>query len=217
MAVPFRWVGRLLLSSVRLRREGANLSIRLVPREAMQAGVDDRDAADARRLQAGLEALLDMHPLSRHVWRQLALFEVMFAAHGLKALMKMPLEAVTAALEQLEDLLGDGSNGALVELRSKMAAAVADRSAELFHGRSGERLSEFDTDSRVFVDEATHSMFMEIERQYDSSIAARTAPPGIAPIRLEFAPTFPPTEPFEPDFAPTQPLGAEPNSLLFMR
>jgi len=229
VAGPLRLVGRLLFASVRLKREGANLRMKLVPREfdAQRGATSSSDAAQARRLQAELKTLLDAHPLCRHVMRYLALFESALASHGMKAPMKVSLEVLSAALEQFDVLVHDGSASALGELRASMAVAVAERSRELFDGRGGGRPSEFNTDSRVLVDEVTHSMFMEFERQYAGPIAAK-APPGIDPIRLEFAPTFPPTEPFiEAEFEPTQPLEAEfattrpaavdSTSLLFMR
>ena len=230
VAGPLRLVGRLLLASVTLRREGANLCMKLVPCELdAQRGVTSlRDAAQAPRLRAELKTLLDAHPLCRQVMRYLALFESALASHGMNAPMKVSLEVLSAALEQFDVLVHDESASALGELRASMTVAVAERSRELFDGRGGERLSEFNTDSRVLVEEVTHSMFMEFERQYEGSIAAKTPPAGIDPIRLEFAPTFPPNEPFieaefeptqplEAKFAPTRPTAADSTSLLFMR
>ena len=230
VAGPLRLVGRLLLGSVRLKREGVNLHMKLVPREfdAQRGATSGRDAAQARRLQAELKKLLDAHPLCRQVMRYLALFESALASHGMNAPMKVSLEVLSAALEQFDVLVHDGSASALGELRALMTVAVAERSREVFDGRGDERPSEFNTDSHVLVEEVTHSMFMEFERQYEGSTAAKTLPAGIDPIRLEFAPTFPPAEPFvESEFKPTQPLEAEfattrptaadSTSLLFMR
>ena len=187
LGAPFRLVARLLFSAVRIEREGKHLNVKLEtkPPEAVEPAPLAKALAETLAAQTALKALLDSHAKTRRLMRHLTYFERSLAVHGSKALAIVPVEVLSAALGQLESLVGDWSDPALAELRSKMAVALIDRSVDELAGSIPERLSNFNTDSRLVVDEVSHSVFLELDRQYQD----RRAPPLIMdvvePIRVE--------------------------------
>ncbi len=168
LATPLRFFARLFFSDLKLQREGKNLNVKLATKvlEVRQPAPIDKTMAEALSLRAALKTLLDSHAKTRRVMRHLAFFERALAKHGLKAVAEVPVEVLSAAVGQLETLVSNWSNPRLAELRSKMAVALVDRSRDPFYGAPGDKLSNFNTDSRLLVGDASHSMFVELERQY---------------------------------------------------
>jgi hypothetical protein len=74
-----------------------------------------------------LGALLDEVPETRATLRYLVFVEQALQKKGLRALHKLPLQALQRALEQLEGLVTNWSPVGLAGLRSKMAVVIIDR------------------------------------------------------------------------------------------
>jgi len=172
LLAPFRFISRILLCDVRLERDGKNLHVRVAakPDVGPQALVDPA-IAQAATLRAALKELLDSHPPTRRVMRHLGYFERALATQGLRAMSEVPVEVLAESLRQLESIVSNWSNHHLADLRSKMAVAVVDRSRDPFGGPSVERLSNFATESRLMVEDVPHSMFLELQKQYQGLIA----------------------------------------------
>jgi hypothetical protein len=171
---PLRFLARLLFSDVKLERQGTTLNLTLAtpsPEIGTSAAVDEI-STEARVLRVALKTLLDVHPATRRVMRHLACVDRALAVQGMKALAEVPVEVLSIAVEQLEILVSNWSNPQLAALRSKMAVAIVDRTQDPFYGRSGDKLSNFNTDSRLLVGDASHSMFLELERQYQDVLPA---------------------------------------------
>jgi len=172
---PLRALGRVLLGKIRLERDGMNVHVTI---EAVESKAPPDPALEqARPMQAALANLLDSHPMSRRVLRHLGYFERALRTHGLRALKEVPVDVLSASFEQLDSLVHSESGRHLVELRSKMFVALLDRSKDDFDGPGGDRLSEFCTESRLMVDEASHSMFLEFDRQFDLAVRQDRSPP----------------------------------------
>lgn len=171
---PLRFLARLLFSDVKLERQGTALNLTPAtpsPEIGTSAAVDEI-STEARVLRAALKVLLDVHPATRRVMRHLACFDRALALQGLKALAELPVEVLSLAVEQLEILVSNWSDPQLAARRSKMAVAIVERTRDPFYGRSGDRLSNFNTDSRLLVGDASHSVFLELERQYQDVLPA---------------------------------------------
>ena len=172
---PFRFIARILSSDVRLGRDGRNLHIRVEARpEVGSHALRERAIAEAAPLRSALKELLDSHRMTRRVMRHLGYFEGLLATHGLHAMSQTPVEVLGASLKQLDSIVTNWSDHRLADLRSKMAVAIIERSGDPFYGAAGDRLSNFATESRMEVADASHSMFMELERQYQGLVPQET-------------------------------------------
>jgi hypothetical protein len=175
LSTPFRFIARILFSDVRLERDGKNLHIRVAPKPEVGPRAQlEQSIVQAAPLRTALKDLLDSHRLARRVMRHLGYFERALATEGLMATSQVPVDVLAAALRQLDSIVDNWSNQRLAELRSKMAVAVVDRSADPFFGRPGEQLSNFATASRLEVADVSHSMFMELEREYHGLLPQET-------------------------------------------
>jgi hypothetical protein len=172
---PFAAVAYLLSFDVSLKREGMALHIVIArKRRAPPAPPPVPKAiADAEPLRQRLKQLLDLHPMTRRMMRHLGYFEGMLATQGLTALAELPLEVLSAALEQLDTLVTNWSDRELADLRSRMAVALKERSQEGFFGPGDDR-SNFMSPSRLLVDDVSHSQFLELERQYQGLVSQDT-------------------------------------------
>jgi len=194
LGAPFRFVGGLFTRELRLERDGKNLNIKLgaktgaPPPAAKPAAPPSAAELELRQMRAELKKLLDLHPGTRRLMRHLVYFEHALATQGLQAVINTPEEVLVTALEQLETLVSNWSNRDLATLRSKMSVAAVNRARDPFYGASGEKASAFHTESRLQVGDASHSMFLELERQYQAvlprdtvqSVMAGLAPPAPA-------------------------------------
>jgi hypothetical protein len=172
LEAPFKFVARILFSKVKLERDGKNLGIRVAP-PAPAADPQAQAVAEAAHLITALKNLLDSHRMSRRVVRHLGYFERMLAKHGLKALDEVPVEVLSTALKQFESIVVNWSDPHLAELRSKMAVAEIDRSNDLLFAPTGDRLSKFNAAPSLLVDDVSHSVFMEFERQYQGLVSQK--------------------------------------------
>jgi len=127
----------------------------------------DPAIAEAAPLRQALKQLLDLHPSSRQLMRHLGYVERALARQGTRALDEVPVEVMETALEQLDAIVSNWSDRDLADLRSRMAVAIKRRSEEAFFGPDDDaRRSDFATASRLLVGDVAHSVFEELQRQY---------------------------------------------------
>jgi hypothetical protein len=102
--------------------------------------------------------------------------EQMLAKTGLRAIGRLPLPVLHKALTQLESLMHDEPGTGLAELRRRMAEVISLRlggtpGASAAPGAASRNLmSDFHTDDRMEVSEASHSQFDELERSWTGTL-----------------------------------------------
>ncbi|HEY9067250.1 MAG TPA: hypothetical protein VIO33_19870 [Burkholderiaceae bacterium] len=200
VTAPFRLIGRMFFSELPLTRGSKNKREKQAAAKAKPAAPNSREAVapagagdELELMRTELRKLLDVHPMTRHVVRHLVYVERALKLQGLDALQEVPIEILQSALEQLESLVSNWSNHGLAALRSKMSVAVINRSKDPFYGAGGTKASAFNTESRLQVGDVSHSMFLEIERQYQGLVS----PEVLSSLKSEFAPSFEATQPMD--------------------
>jgi hypothetical protein len=186
LLAPIHFIARILFTDLRLERDGRNLHIRIAattPDHEPHA-LTGKTIAEAAPLRAALKELLDSHPLARKVLSQLRYFECALRAQGMTALAGVPVEVLAVALKQLDSIVANWSNRHLADLRSRMAVAVLKRSEDPLHSEGVDRLSNFATESRLLVGDASHSVFLELERQYQALLPQETIRASLGVKRL---------------------------------
>jgi hypothetical protein len=123
--------------------------------------------AEATPLRRALRRLLDRHPDSRRLLRHLAYVERALARQGTQALVQVPVDVLATALTQLEGIVSNWSDSDLAELRSRMAVAIKQRSDDALIEPGRAQRSDFATASRILVGDVAHSVFEELQRQYE--------------------------------------------------
>lgn len=112
-----------------------------------------------------LSQLLNRHPLSRKVFRELALVELQLYRDGYRCLSAMPLDIVGAALEQL-DLVLPRCRGNHAALRSKLQIPYAERQFSIQELENMQPDAGFDAPDRLQVEDATESAFLQAEAEW---------------------------------------------------
>lgn len=189
-----RMVTGLLLLDLKVQRRGHALHIVIgrKPPKPRAPTVAEKAVAEAARQRQALRRLLNQHSLTRRMLRHLAYVERGLATEGLPALDTMPLEVLSLALAQLDAIVSNWSDRDLADIRSRVAVALKERARNLsndFAGPAGER-SDFLPGSRLMVDEASHSVFLELERQYVAVLPRESIHAALGPA--ETAPDQPP-------------------------
>ena len=183
---PLRWLKRQLGRQLRLRIDGRRLRLVLedddvnaaaAPKAQAPAAADAasastvpaRDAAPSP-MQLELKRLLGQHAQARHLMRHLGYVERSLALAGPEALSELPIEVLTKASQQLQQLVADWSSPGLAELRLRLAMAVADKEeAEKHFQPTNSALSDFDTPHRLQVMEGSASEFRAIDSDWKKS------------------------------------------------
>jgi hypothetical protein len=185
LLTPLRFIARILFGDLRLERDGPNFHIRIAAAtpDIEPRALCEKDTAEAAPLRAALKQLLDSHPQARKVLRHLRYVERAMATQGLAAMAAMPADVLAVALRQLDSIVSNGSNRHLADLRSKIAVAALAHPEDPLCGENGDRLSDFATESRLMVGEASHSVFMELERQYRALLPPEAIRASLRPSR----------------------------------
>jgi hypothetical protein len=175
---PMRWVQDLFKRKLRVERRGAQIYVLLDPKPPAAAQKPEDAARDRRRealrmAQADLRDLLDRHADTRHVVPHLSHVEQLLGRAGLRGLGSLPLPVLHKALTQLESPIHDEPAAGLAELRRRMAGVIAVR----LGGRPGVQaaaptnlMSDFHSEDRLEVSEASHSQFDELERSWSGTL-----------------------------------------------
>ena len=181
-AKPMSWVQSLFNSKLRLERRGVQVHVLLDPPPPPQESPEVRRNQELRQARVELAALLDRHADTRQVVPHLGHVEQMLAKSGLRAIGRMPLPVLHKALTQLERLMHDEPGAGLADLRRRMAEVISLRlggtpSAPVAAGATSANLmSDFHTDDRMEVSEASHSQFDELERSWTGTLPDFPAP-----------------------------------------
>ena len=137
---PLSLVGKAVRAffkaDVKLRRGSRGIEVVLDEREragprSTQPGpastASARELRELQRMQASLAALLDQRAGQRQALRHLAFIEHALERKGLRALHKVPFDALKRAHQQLEGLVTNWSDEGLAALRSRMAVTLIER------------------------------------------------------------------------------------------
>ena len=196
LATPWRLIRRVFFSELPLTRGGKK---KPAPAHDGPVANQPQPAAavagnnEIELMRTELRKLLDLHPMTRHVVRHLVYVERALKLQGLEAMTQVPVEILKSALDQLESLVSNWSSHGLGALRSKMSVAVINRSKDPFYGAAGAKASAFNTESRLQVGDVSHSMFLEIERQYQGLVP----PEVLSSMKSEFTASMEATQPLD--------------------
>jgi hypothetical protein len=152
-----------------LRKLARRLGLRGSPRMACASATtlpSDANVLETATLRRALRQLLNQHPDTRRLMRHLGYVERSLARQGARALDEVPVEVLAKALAQLDGIVSNWSDRDLAELRSRLAVAIKQRSEDGLLGQAGAHLSDFATASRLLVGDVAHSVFEELQRQY---------------------------------------------------
>ena len=174
---PMRWVQDLFKRKVRVERRGAQIHVLLDPTPPA-AAQDPANAARTQRREAlrmaqtDLRELLDRHADTRHVVPHLSHVEQLLGRSGLRGIGRLPLPVLHKALTQLESLIHDEPATGLAELRRRMAGVIAVRLGGTPSAAPAPTnvMSDFHTEDRLEVSEASHSQFDELERSWSGTL-----------------------------------------------
>jgi hypothetical protein len=127
--------------------------------------------ADSARMLSALKGLLDRHAASRSVLVHLSLVEQALEHRGVQALEDVPADVLGRALTQLETLVSDWSEASVAALRAQLKAAMAKpgRVDVPRRGPGAKKSTDFDN-SRLMVNEASVSTFMEARARWEGSL-----------------------------------------------
>lgn len=128
---------------------------------------------DAARMLAALKEVLNRDPRSRGVFAHLGLVEKSLVKRGLKGLHEVPPEVLRKALSQLETLVSDWSQVGIAALRAQIKSAMAQPGRGGKQGRPAAGRSAEQHDSRLEVNEASVSTFMEAHARWERSATGR--------------------------------------------
>lgn len=127
--------------------------------------------ADASHMLKALKAVLDRHEASRTVLAHLGVVEQALEHRGLMGLEDVPEDVLRRALSQLEMLVADWSEAGIAALRAQIKGAMAKPGR--FDVPNGAPRSKKSTDfdnSRLQVNEASVSIFMEARKNWETSL-----------------------------------------------
>ncbi|HEY9107320.1 MAG TPA: hypothetical protein VIN58_11645 [Roseateles sp.] len=183
-------VAELLALQVSFERRGRSLHIVLrrksTVRSAAAAAAAQRAIDEAAPLRQALKQLLDRHPLSRRLMRHLTYVEHALAKQGLGVFAEMPVDVLSVALDQIDALVINWSDRELADLRSRMAVAYKERTLFGDFDPAGvDGRSAFTAGSRLMVEEASHSVFQELERQYKAVLPQEVIESALASVHPE--------------------------------
>lgn len=177
---PMRWARGLLNSRLRMERRGLQIHVLLEPARPKAAPVapDSRNGEVLRLAHAELRELLDRHGDTRHVLPHLSFVEQALAKSGSRAIGRVPLPVLEKALIQLENLIHDSPGDGVAELRRRLLASITMRSDKGPGAPSADQVSDFRSEDRLEVTEASHSLFDEMERSWSGTIPAELSAPA---------------------------------------
>lgn len=152
-------------------------SPKLSPRSeaALDAGHLKRERVEENspidKVLAALKVVLGMHSQTRNILRHLTFVESAMMRTGFAALDEVPAHVLELAIEQFEALVINISDPSLGTLRAKMANAMTVREnggvASPEHQIVVDTTpSDFMSDDRLIVKEATFSNFMDAEKEW---------------------------------------------------
>lgn len=174
-AQPLGWLDRLRRFS--LVRKSAGVPPTLA--DAVKPAPRRRDAAsgraDATRMLAALQGVLDRHAASRSVLVHLGMVEQALARHGVRGLDDVPAAVLARALTQLETLVSDWSEVGIAALRAQIKGAMAKPGridAPKRARAEAARPTDFDN-SRLQVNDASVSTFLEARAMWERSATGR--------------------------------------------
>jgi hypothetical protein len=173
---PMGWVHSLFQSKLRLERRGVQVHVLLDPPPPPPESPEVRRNQAIRQVRLELDTLLGHHAHTRQVVPHLSFVEQMLAKSGFRGIGRLPLPVLHKALTQLESLMHDEPGAGLAELRRRLAELISLRlggtpsAPAAASAASSNLMSNFHTDDRMEVSEASHSQFDELERSWTGTL-----------------------------------------------
>lgn len=127
-----------------------------------------KNAANVSHMLKALKLVLDQHGASRSVLAHLSVVEQALGHGGLQALEDVPADVLGKALSQLEMLVSDWSQAGIAALRAQIKAAMA-KPGRIDVRSPSKKSTDFDN-SRMQVNEASVSVFMEARARWETSL-----------------------------------------------
>ena len=174
---PVRWMKGLLNRKLRVERRGLHIHLLFEPVQAVPetGATESRNGETLRIAHAELRELLDRHGDTRHVLPHLSFVEQALAKSGSRAIDRVPLPVLEKALSQLENLIHDAPGDGLAELRRRLLASITIRSDKGPAAQAAAQPSDFRSEGRLEVSEASHSLFDEMERSWSGQVPVEQA------------------------------------------
>lgn len=166
---------------------------RAQPRDQARPADQERAQRELQAMCRSLERLLDESPRNRVAMRQLAFVEQALRKRGLKALQKVPYDALKRAHDQLEGMVVNWSDAGLATLRSKMAVTLMEREPEGAVAAAPVAAQDEPSPSVMETVPLAHPVALEGDDAAEAEAALRAAYGEVALAGLDLAP-----EPEEP-------------------
>lgn len=130
-----------------------------------------KGATNVAHMLKALKLVLDRHGASRSVLAHLSVVEQALGHGGLHALEDVPADVLGKALSQLEMLVSDWSEAGIAALRAQIKAAMAKPGRfDLPRGAQPSKQSTDFDNSRMQVNEASVSVFMDAQARWETSL-----------------------------------------------
>lgn len=129
-----------------------------------------KGSTNVAHMLKALKLVLDRHGASRAVLAHLSVVEQALGHGGLQALEDVPADVLGKALSQLEMLVSDWSEVGIAALRAQLKSAMAKPGrSDLPRSAPKKQSTDFDN-SRLQVNEASVSTFMEARARWETSL-----------------------------------------------
>lgn len=130
-----------------------------------------KSGANVAHMLKALKLVLDRHGASRAVLAHLSVVEQALGHGGVQALDDVPAEVLGKALSQLEMLVSDWSEAGIAALRAQIKAAMSKPGRiDVARGRPQSKKSTDFDNSRLQVNEASVSVFMDAQARWETSL-----------------------------------------------
>lgn len=174
-----------------IRLQGRGMQMRLVVKKVAAAPAtpqfpgmvalkplsEDRQEA----MRKDLRRLLRQHPETKKLLRHLAYVERTLRHDGVAAVDELPLDLLSKALSQLENLVVNWSALGLGEVRSRLSLLVKNKQILALHAGGAGAPTEMDHSQRADVCEVSHSVFEEMERSWRGQMPPPTLTAALTP------------------------------------
>lgn len=149
---------------------------------------EERAQRDLQAICHSLARLLDESPRNRAAMRHLAFIEHALHKKGLRALHKVPYDALKRAHDQLEGMVVNWSDAGLATLRSKMAVTLMEREPESTGAPVAVPAGDEPTPSVMETAPLAHPVALEGDDAAEAEAALRAAYGEVALTGLELVP-----------------------------
>ncbi len=172
------WLEKRLGRSIRVQGQGMQMRLVLkkvavapaAPEFPGMVKLKPLSAEKQETMRKDLRRLLRQHPQTKNLLRHLAYVERTLRHDGVQAMDELPLDVLSRALEQLENLVVNWSASGLGEARSRLSVLVKNKQIVAQHLGRDAPMTEMDPSQRADVCEVSHSVFEEMDRSWRGQV-----------------------------------------------